>query len=443
MKRVAVCSYWYPPTRTIASLRVGKFVKYLPQFGWEPFVFTVAPVTDRYMRAGTLPDEGLPDHVNRVPDPSTHAIVDRVWPDTDASSGSPVVPDRWRWVRRMAKRLYDEAFRFPDEAWPWLLHYGRLREAVARVEPELIFSSSPPATVHLIARRLSNDLGVPWVADLRDPWSHNEHLSHSSLYRAAEWRLERRTLAGAQMLTTVSARLCELLQDLHDAPVCAIPNGFEPYPSAPVPAPEPATDGCAVLVYTGLLYEASAVPLCFEAIERLLASGRVRASQVSVRFYGRNQRVAAEALQRYPRLRDVVELHGEVSYSRAQAVQQAASALLLLDPPTEWAKRFTPGKLFEYIGARRPIIATALRGGEIDSILRETRTGAVAPTVDALADAIAQLVEQVSKGETPMPDVDHASIARYTRWAVTGRLARVFDDVAGLTQAAVAGRTSR
>lgn len=427
MHRVAVCSYWYPPMQAMGSLRVGKFAKYLPEFGWEPFIFTVAPRSERYTRAGMLPDEGLPGHVSRVNDPSVHAVVDRLWPRADAPWAPPAPAQRSGLLRRAAKRAYGEVLRFPDESWPWLLRYRQVRAAVARVEPHLIFSSSPPATAHLIARRLSADLGVPWVADFRDPWSHNHRLRRSTLFKRAEIRLERRVVRSVTALTTVSPAFRDLLVGLHAKPTFIVPNGFE---SVDDPLERDLDlDGRVVFTYTGLLYDTSAVPMLCDAIERLLAEARLDAGHVRFRFYGRNQGVAAAALATRPRARAVVDLLGEVSHERALEAQRAASVLLLLEPPEGWAVSLTPGKLFEYVASGRPILATGMPGGEVDRLLRETRTGTLVSSCDALMRGIVDAVERARGGVALAPNANRTAIAAYTRRNVTSRLADVFNGV--------------
>ncbi len=212
--RVAICTYWYPPTRTIASLRLAKFVKFLPEFGWEPHVFTITPVTNRYTAAGALQDEAPPAHVHRVPDPSVHVWVDRLAARVRGRSEASSSPSTQRSatatpegggsaVTRLAYRLYRDFVCMPDEAWPWLRHYREIRDAAANASVDLIFSSSPPATSHVLARRLAADLGKPWVADLRDPWADMHTLDRNAVRRWLDVRLERRTLSHAAALTTV------------------------------------------------------------------------------------------------------------------------------------------------------------------------------------------------------------------------------------------------
>jgi hypothetical protein len=248
------------------------------------------------------------------------------------------------------------------------------------------------------------------VADFRDPWSHNYRLTRSSIFRGAERRLERRVVSSVAALTTVSPGFRDLLVSLHAKPTFIVPNGFdeEPTPALRVGS---GHDARAVFTYTGLLYDTSAVPLLFEAIDRLVDSGRTCARRAVVQFYGRNQAVALDALRRYPRVRPLVELHGEVSHDQALAAQQAATALLLLEPPEGWALSLTPAKLFEYVVAGRPIIATGMPGGEVDRLLRDTRTGTLVSTAEALADLLAMTAGRRHRGEALVPDADRSVIA--------------------------------
>jgi len=115
-----------------------------------------------------------------------HVLLDRLVP-------AKVRTGTWRhdgrngsWVHRTLRRAYQELLCFPDDAWPWLLRYPGTRDRVAGVRPHVIFSSSPPGTSHVIAGRLSRDLGVPWVADFRNPWSHCYTIDRSRVFRAAE-----------------------------------------------------------------------------------------------------------------------------------------------------------------------------------------------------------------------------------------------------------------
>ncbi|MFN7981854.1 MAG: glycosyltransferase [Vicinamibacterales bacterium] len=452
--RVAICTYWYPPTRTIASLRLAKFVKFLPEFGWEPHVFTITPVTNRYTAAGALQDEAPPAHVHRVPDPSVHVWVDRLAARVRGRSEASSSPSTQRSatatpegggsaVTRLAYRLYRDFVCMPDEAWPWLRHYREIRDAAANASVDLIFSSSPPATSHVLARRLAADLGKPWVADLRDPWADMHTLDRNAVRRWLDVRLERRTLSHAAALTTVSAPMAKRFAADYDAPVHVIMNGYD---AADVPAAladvQPESDRLT-LVYTGLLYEGRRTPLMvFQALRRLHERSAIDLAHVAVRLYGRNLAIAERQLRDFPELAGVVHLGGEVSYQESLVLQRRATVLLLLEWPDPRAVGVVTGKLFEYLSTGRPILAIGPHGGEIDRILGETGGGMLAQTIEELEQRLLTLYEDFRAHGPASSCAPSAILEQFTRRAMTGRLADAFNSVMRSTGAATATATA-
>jgi glycosyltransferase involved in cell wall biosynthesis len=425
--RVAVCSYWYPPARTIASLRIAKFVKYLPEFGWEPLVFTVEPVTNRYTAAGSLPDEALPGHVRRVPDPSLHVWIDRLTGREHNAVDNGSSPASG--FRRLAYRLYRDVACIPDETWPWLRHYPRIRRAAADANVDVIFSSSPPATAHLIARRLAHDLGKPWVADLRDPWADVHTVDRSAARRWFDTRLEHRTLRDVAALTTVSHTMSRRFAAQYDKPVHVIMNGYDPddLPSDVHTDPEAER---FTLVYTGMLYEGRRTPMMvFKALDQLSRRGEINLTQVAVKLFGRNLSIAHRELNEFPELSPSVELGGEIGYQESLIAQRRASVLLLLEWPDPRAAGVMTGKIFEYLAAGRPILAIGPRDGEIDQILRATGRGVLVSTVEELTCEIKKMYDEFSMFGPRRVDVPNSSMEQFSRRAMTARLADVFRSI--------------
>jgi glycosyltransferase involved in cell wall biosynthesis len=431
--RVAVCSYWYPPARTIASLRIAKFVKYLPEFGWEPFVFTVEPVTNRYTAAGALPDEALSGHVRRVPDPSLHVWIDRLTGRGHGGGDNGTSSPTSRFTR-LAYRLYRDIACVPDETWPWLRHYAGIRRAAADAKVDLIFSSSPPATAHLIARRLAHDLGKPWVADLRDPWADTHTVDRIAARRWFDTRLEHRTLRDVAALTTVSRTMSRRFAAEYDKPVHVIMNGYDPddLPADLHVAPEAER---FTLVYTGMLYEGRRTPMMvFRALDELSRQGAVNLKRVAVKLFGRNLSIAQRELNEFPELSPSVELGGEIGYQESLVAQRRASVLLLLEWPDPRAAGVLTGKIFEYLAAGRPILAIGPRDGEIDQILRTTGRGILASTVEELTSEIKTLYDEFCMFGPRRVDVQNSSMEQFGRRAMTARLADVFrSTVTGVT----------
>ena len=438
--RVAICTYWYPPTRTIASLRMAKFAKYLPDFGWEPHVFTVAPRTDRYTAAGELDDAVNPEHVHRIPDPSVHVWVDRlagvVRRGGTTSTGSPPAasrssrPSRPSSVRRLAYRCYRDLVCVPDEAWPWLCHYRKVRDAAAKASVDVVFSSSPPATAHVLARRLARDLGKPWVADLRDPWADMHTVDRSSVRRWLDQRLERRTLCDAAALTTVSGTMATRFAADYHVPVHVIMNGYD---EADVPADvetiAPEAERLA-FVYTGMLYEGRRTPLpLFNALRQLHRRGEVDLSRIVVRLYGRNLDIAERELRDFPELTASVELLGEVGYRESLIAQRRATVLLLLEWADPRAAGVVTGKIFEYLSAARPILAIGPHGGEIERVLEMTGRGVLAATDDELEAAVLASYRRFCATGPEKVESMTMSLNLFSRKALAGNLAEVFTAV--------------
>jgi len=432
MRRVGLITYWYPPNRTVGTLRLAKFAKYLPDFGWEPVVYTVRPASDLYTRAGVLPDELRVGTVVRTSDPSLNVWVYRVVrrllgtsaPGADGPrlAASPML--------RLANRLYRRLLCFPDECWPWLLASSALRRLIASARLDAVVSSSPPVTTHLLAARVSRDCGLPWVADLRDPWASWPAGTRVRAHRADRW-IARRTLASASCLTSPSAPACAALAARYGVPVAVVPNGFDPDDVARAAGRAVTLDRRRwVLAHTGSVFEDGRDPTwLFEAVSRLVATGAFAPGDVQIVWCGRRLDVVAWALRGYPALTPAVELRGEVAYEESLALQRAASALLLLEGAEAWAAARLPAKVYEYLAAGRPILARACPDGAVAALLRETGAGTVVTGAEDAVPVVARLIGEWQRSGTPTVPVPPSALVPYTRRAATARLASVLDRV--------------
>jgi glycosyltransferase involved in cell wall biosynthesis len=187
--------------------------------------------------------------------------------------------------------------------------------------------------------------------------------------------IETKTLSRAAVLVTVSEPLKCKLQQLHNKPVAVVLNGYDPadYPNYTT---EPSSHLPLRIVYTGRIYPGKQDPTpLLSALERLLQSGRISMSEVRVDFYGPNPHAMHGVAKHFPIVRPMLRIHGEVSHTEALALQTAADALLLLAWTNPHEKSLYTGKVFEYLGARRPILAIGPRGGVLDELFEETRPG--------------------------------------------------------------------
>lgn len=383
MKKVLIISYCFPPRPVIGSQRPYGLAKYLHEFGWESVVVTPA-------YPGKTP-EGI-----QVIRTDYKCMADSLKKSVGLSSekkggGSGLIVQssvdsdpRWR---RITKPLKDVIL-FPDENRGW--YDFAVKAALGYLKNErvdAIVSSSLPVTCHLIAKRIKEKTGIPWVADFRDLWTQNHYYDKGAVIRFIERRFELRTLKRADALVTVSEPLRDTLEALHRGKkVYCVTNGYD--------EDEYGTEDGMVtdkftITYTGSLHEGKRDPaLLFEAMRQLIAEERIDRSRVEIRFYGREGALVTDMLKRY-NMEGIVRFYGFVSKEEAVACQKESQLLLLLLWNNSGEEGVFTGKIFEYLGARRPIVAIGWSRGVVVDLLRRTGAGGVAGDLDSLKAMLA------------------------------------------------------
>lgn len=417
MKRLLMIAWYFPPVGGPGTQRSSKYCKYLPARGWQPVVL-----------GGVDPDEHQ--------DPTLLADLPA---DLDVHRlGLP--PTRWRRARqwlfghrlgRVGHRL-GYLFDFPDTRRQWAGEVSRLAIRLHRERPfDAVYTTSYPYAAHFAGAELKSRLGLPWVADLRDPWATNDIM----LDALPRWMRRRHARAEARLLRVADAVTCAhpghadgLRRTLGLPPercVC-ITNGFDPDDfAAPAPLP-PAADGVVRIVHTGSFYGAYSPASLAAALADRWQGPPEGVREVRIRFVGG---AGGIALPERPGLR--CEVLPRVTHAEALAEQAAAHAVLaVFDRRTGTSN--VSGKLFEYLACGRPILGVLPSDGAMAQIVRECRAGWVADCDDpdqvvaALAHAAAAAV---GRGEIPRPVPE--AVDRYSRPALAGQLAALLDEVRG------------
>jgi len=379
-----------------ASPRLPGILVHLPEQGWE--VDIVCPA---------LPDKAKetlgfpPGFLDRV---SIHETVDpgdifRQWRKLFRAAGYNSkeslteqlkvnfnVKTRRSWVDR-AMSTYQFFFAYPDTEVPWKkLGYQKGAELLTKQPYSYILSSSPFPTVHLIANRLSKKFGVRWLADFRDTWTENPLYEFPWPRRAIEKRLETQTLRQATKISTVSEEYAQELRKMHKAPITVVPNGYSDhlYTQETVP-----TDQKFTLIYTGTIYDTKQdVSKPMQAVAGLIREGHLDAEKIEFHFYGRRNnsvRVAAEEAG----IEKLVHQEGSVSRQASQAAQKSAQILLFLNWEDPGKKGLSHLKLYEYLAAGRPILATGGFHGTVnEAVIQDTESGTYATSIEEIKTAL-------------------------------------------------------
>ena len=301
---------------------------------------------------------------------------------------------------------------FPDEHKGWI-HFARkaLLDLSVKEKPDIILSTSPPASSHLIAARARQLFKRPWVADFRDLWTEGLW-GALRLLQPLHRRLERKTLRMADAIVTVSSPWARSLEKKYPTtPVYTITNGFDP---DDFHLESVNLTNFFSVTHTGYLYEGKRDPtLLFKVLHDLIAEGALQKHDVRVRFYGPPESWLPPLVDRYG-LNEIVQLSGVVPREEA-LMRQAESQLLLLlgwSDPRETGQH--TGKLFEYFGSARPILAVGGAEGVLTEALEETGTGVHISDKDGLRQYLmSAYAEFRSKGYVSY-HADQAAISRYT-----------------------------
>ena len=312
-------------------------------------------------------------------------------------------------LARLAE-LYMDLFNFPDSRIGWLPFalFGA-RRILRRWTPDLIFASGPPFTTLIAGHLLHRFTRVPWVAELRDRWTDDPYFPPPDWRLGVEAKLERRILSTARALITVSQPWAEFYAEKYGKPALAVYNGFDPDDYGQDRPAEPPRDDILRIVYTGRIYPGRRDPSALFAALALLA-GRISAR---VEFYGCPD-AAVRPLARRHAVDDLVFTQAHIPYAEAVAVQQAADVLLLLQWNDPKEQGNVPGKLFEYLGARRPILGLGLESGVPATIIRERSAGLYSNDPAAIARQL-ELWARAKREAGAVPALPEAACAGFSR----------------------------
>ena len=367
-----------------ASPRIPAVARYLPRYGWEPILLTV-PTVGMESQFGAPPAD-LKEYCRVVETAGYRGRIDAVERAATGIRDRFYVESRlWKVLRacyRFSNRLYRQVYRlyyelrwFPDEEKNWVpLAVRAGRELIGTARIDAIITSSSPVSCHLVGRALKREFGIPWVADLRDLWTQNHNYTFSPIRKMIEQRLERATLGDADHLVTVTPPWSQRLRVYHGTDATsAIPNGFEEHLLAITSVPQSVVFRMA---YTGLIYAKRQNPdKVLGVLADLFSVGALDRARVSLDFYGRTSSELEESIK-WRGLTDVVHQNGVRPREEVARLQRECHVLLLLNWEDPAERGWYPLKLFEYLAARRPVLASGGHGADlIEDLLRSTNSG--------------------------------------------------------------------
>lgn len=422
MKKVLIVTYYWPPAGGPGVQRWLKFVKYLRDFGIEPVVFVPEnphyPIEDASL-AKEVP-KNISIHSRPLFEPYGFAKLLSSKKTKRISSGiiqtknQSLVEKAMLWVRGN--------FFIPDARKFWVKpSVTYLSELVKTENIETLVTTGPPHSVHLIGRQLKKELNLTWFADFRDPWTtigYHKKLKLSTAAQEKHKALEKAVLNEADHIIATSETTKREFENITDRPISVITNGYDI-----TFATEVSLDKHFTLSHIGSLLTGRNPTNLWKTLSRIASENAVFRGDLQLEFMGVVSQDVMDSLYRFE-LGPYIKMRGYGSHAEAQRRQRQSQLLLLIEIDSEETKGILPGKLFEYLYAKRPILAVGPREWEAGSIISKTRAG---KTFDyksdsELADAIMQWYAAYKKNKLESRSVD---IETYSRRALTERLANL------------------
>jgi glycosyltransferase involved in cell wall biosynthesis len=433
---VLFVAYQFPPVGGAGVQRPVKFVKYLPEHGWDASVLTVAnpsvPVQDGSLLAD-LPQGTL---VRRArtwePGYAVKAAVAGGQGKTARGAG------RCRRLARDLVRHVSNLMLQPDPQILWLP--AAVREGlrlVREVPHDAIVATAPPFSGFLVGAALSKRTGLPLVLDYRDEWdissTYWENKRLGLFARYVQRRMQRRVVRAARALVATTRASARALADIRaaaraEARVECIYNGFDPddFPAAPAVPSGPHRP--YRLTYAGTLWELTSVAPLVEAVRRLATQDPSLAAGLELVFAGRRTGAQDELLGRLKGLPCRLVTHSYLDHAQATNLVRSSDGLCAILSDLPGVGRVVPAKVFEYMAARRPILAIAPRGELWDLLQDHPRAFCHTPgDPGGIAGRLAQEVRRHREGAAALPCSWDPS--RYDRRRQAGQLAALLDSL--------------
>ena len=434
MRKFLYVSYYFPPSGGPGVQRPLKLSRYLPASHWQPTIVTVDPDYAAYPSLDpTLLAEVPADlDVRRTRAWDPYAAYARLLGSEKKSVVSVgFVGEGKPGPKQLLARFIRANVFVPDARIGWVPFATRsLRRLAATGEYDLIFSTGPPHSTHLAARRVARQFDLPWVADFRDPWTeiyyYNE-LPALPPARALDRALERKVIEGADAVVVVTPSVQRRLDERGFVLQSElIPNGFDPEDFA---GPAPAVDPTLIrhVGNLGPTQSLNALARVLSAMPTAPDGRRHDVPPFRVSFVGA---VDPTVLAPFggPDLADRCSVELTVPHEAAVARMRSAGILLLVVPHSPGAEAHVAGKLYEYFAAGRPVLGIGPTNGDAADLLREYGAGEMFNWDDAegITSWLVRYAADVSEGFVPF-GARAERVERFSRRGQAAHLAALFD----------------
>lgn len=437
-KKVLIVAYHFPPDAAVGAMRPQKFVKYLPEFGWQPYVLTL---NEKYMsqkdflRLKDVKDVPVFKTIFfRTPSQWLAAFKNSFFKRKTSASfagdnQSVGQLKQWKISSNPFKKFILEADLFPDDKKGWILPAvvtGYF--LIKKLKIGVIYATSPPYSCDIVGLILAKMTGCRLVIDHRDPWAYCKPLQEIGCLRALHYFAEKLVLQNASAIITTTERyavdIVKNFPGLRDN-VHVIPNGYDPddfdFNS------KIRKEGKFIFTYVGTFYLDRSPAGFLNALKQLIDEESEIINKIQVNLIGSSggfDGKTLEGLIAESQLQDVVNIIKTVSYEKSLQYVLHSNVLLLFAPNQPLQ---IPAKTFEYIAAKTPILAFTEEGATAD-IVSKYRAGIVVTQDDvgAIKNALKTFLQNKTNENLFYCGVDVSELERKN---LTGKLVKIIEDL--------------
>lgn len=431
MKKVLILTYYWPPGGGAGVQRCLKFVKYLREFGYEPIVYTSLngemPVTDNSLM------RDIPEGITVLKTPiwePYNLYKSFIGQGKDEKINAAFLTEKKKpsLTQKVSVWLRGNIF-IPDARKFWIKPSVKYLSHYLKENPvDIIFSSGPPHTMHLIAFHLKKKFHIPWVADFRDPWTNIDYYKDLMLSPASDkkhHRLEQLVVTTADKVVVIGDTMKTEFETLSGRKVDVIYNGFDTDDidnSAGIKRDEKFS-----LAHIGTLVKTRNPIVLWKTLSELVADDKGFADDLLIKLVGKVDFSVRESLKEYG-LEKYVQYTEYLPHGEIGGVQKASQVLLLLLNNTPNAKGILTGKFFEYLASERPILCIGLTDGDAAKIIDNTKAGYTVGFEDSVSmkKTILRLYDDYKNDKLI---VNSQNINQYSRRNLTHQLADLMNNL--------------
>jgi glycosyltransferase involved in cell wall biosynthesis len=420
LKKVLIISYYFPPMGMGGVQRTAKFAKYLGSFGWEPHVLTVTPKI--YLAS---------DHCLLHDVESYGVKIYRTGSGEVNGSPQKVVKFKNDSNRKFLSNL-SQTFLVPDSKILWKPKALELAGKIIRDNNiEMIFATAPPYTDFLIACELKEKYNIPLIIDYRDSWIDcPNNFYPTPLHKSKHKKMESRVLEDADHVITINQRIKELIIErysfVENDDVSVIPQGFDSEDfEKQIKYIQPNSRKKMRITYSGSFLNYYTPKHFLDGLKLAIEKDNTLKNNIEACFVG----TFPEEFKQYARhqgLEGNVNIVGYVDHSACIKYLLDSDVLWMMINKTGKSDLHSTGKLYEYFGAGKPVLACVPEGVARRSLQNHGAAILTAPDdVNAIADALLRFYKMFRSGNLPQPNVEMTS--QYNRKKLTEKLAGIFD----------------